>query len=465
MDAWIKGISSDPPLFDDPFKSTNQAAREHIIAHLISKVNPLISIVDREENKIKRSAREPRPSGVATSGPSEGIVAALQMTYQGPGELRSDGPRHDNDFIDITDIRTAPTHDELMSRIPPFLPSNFHNAPHPLPAESMERLLDIQFRLLREELTYVPPYHSVYTLTACSSAPLRTSVQLVCDDFKAPPRSKTKLSDIVEKRGGKYHGFADGQESVMFNVYTNIFFAPLMPDRRGITVGITIDTPPGRARAHQASMRADFWRGMSGKRLMQGGLVALIWKRGNDVTVHLGTLASSLDNLMDSARKDANRLAVRVTFFDPALELLVLQTLKNKFNYSAVLVEAPVMFEAVRPFLEALRVEPESVPFGEYLVHRPPGFFRSFVATPPRFASVPGFSYQLSSLFPSEAGMDDLKMSVNDMNSIEFARQELRRTSRLDPSQADAIVDTLTRKLSLIQGFVMLTFMLYSSSL
>jgi hypothetical protein len=246
----------------------------------------------------------------------------------------------------------------------------------------------------------------------------------------------------------------------MFNVYTNVSFAPLTPDRRGITVGVTFDTPPGRARSQRASMRVDFWRGMSGKRLMMGGLVALIWKRGNDITIHLGTLSSSLDDLMDSAREKANRLAVRIAFFDPALELRVLQTLKNKTNYSAVLVEAPVMFEAVRPFLEALRVEPESIPFSEYLAHRPLSFFRSFVSTPPHYARVPGFSYQLSSLFPSEAGVEDLKMRVNDMDSIELARQELRRASRLDPSQADAVVDTLTRKLSLIQGFVILSSIL-----
>lgn len=457
MDAWIQGISSNPPVFDDPFKSTTQAARDHIISHLTSKVERLINIVDREENKIKRSTREPRASGVAGSGPNEGIVAALEMTYQGPGELRPDGPRHDNDFIDITDIRIAPTHAELMSRIPPFLPANFHSAPHPLPAESVERLLDIQFRLLREELTYEHSILTLHDLTVLFRAPLRTAVQLVCDDFNAA-RRKTKLSDIMEKRGGKYHGFADGQESVMFNVYTNVSFSPLTPDRRGISVGVTFDAPPGRARSNR---RADFWKGMSGKRLMQGGLVALIWKRGNDVTVHLGTLASSLNDLIESTRRDADRLAVRIAFFDPALEIRVLQTLKHKSPSSAVLVEAPVMFEAIRPFLEALRVEPESIPFGEYIVHRPSNFFGSFVTTPPRYARVPGFNYQLSSLFPPETGIIDLKISVNDVASIEFARHELRRASRLDPSQADAVVDTLTRELSLIQGCVMLASVLH----
>ena len=36
-----------------------------------------------------------------------------------------------------------------------------------------------------------------------------------------------------------------------------------------------------------------------------------------------------------------------------------------------ILVEAPVLFEAIHPFLEALKVSPEAVPFGRYLVLRP----------------------------------------------------------------------------------------------
>lgn len=87
----------------------------------------------------------------------DGIISALRITYDGPGELSREGKRHDNDFIDIQDIRIAPTREELLSRAIPFLPANIYDAPHPLPQDSMERILDIQFRLLREELTYVRP--------------------------------------------------------------------------------------------------------------------------------------------------------------------------------------------------------------------------------------------------------------------------------------------------------------------
>jgi hypothetical protein len=242
----------------------------------------------------------------------------------------------------------------------------------------------------------------------------------------------------------------------MFNVYTNLTFTPFVPDWRGISVGIIFDAPPGRARSPQSRVRAAFWEGMSGKRLMQGGLVALVWRDGGEVAVHLGILASSLREVSESSKRDGERVAVRVAFFDPQVELRILQSFKHSRRETGtrVLVEAPVMFEAIRPFLEALRVEPETIPFGECLVHRPPRYFESFQVEPPAYASVPGFSYKLSSLFPPDAGVQDLRMSVTDPASIDQARQELRRASRLDPSQADAVVDTLLRQVSLIQGWV-----------
>ena len=268
------------------------------------------------------------------------------------------------------------------------------------------------------------------------------------------PFSKTKLGDLINKRGGKYRGFADGQESIMFNVYTNVVFTPFTPDWRGISVGVGFDTPPGRARSAQPRARAMFWEGMSGKRLMQGGLVALVWKTGHNVSVHLGVLASSVREVTESAKRDADRVSVRVAFFDSAVELRILQTFKNSEHDIGikVLVEAPVMFEAIRPFLEALRVEPETIPFGKYLVHRSHGFFDNLLIDPPAYALVPGFSYDLSSLFPPGSEIANLRMSVRDAASVDHARQELRRASRLDPSQADAVVGTLMREVSMIQG-------------
>lgn len=277
-------------------------------------------------------------------------------------------------------------------------------------------------------------------------------MQLVWDDL-INKNQKTRLSDIMEKKGGKYRGVADAQNSIMFNMYTNVTFSSLFPDRRGISVGLSFDAPPGRARSPQAKARAAFWEKMSGKRLMQGGLIALIWKYGNEVNVHLGVLASSARDLGASSQKSDARVDVRVVFFDPAVEIRIFNILKDPKAQTGAkfLVEAPVMFEAVRPFLEALQVEPEAIPFKQYLVHRPND--APVYIDPPKYAQVPGFTWQLASLFPPETGVTDLKMSVSDPDSILIARRELKR-SRLDPSQAEAVVDALCREVTLIQGWV-----------
>jgi hypothetical protein len=77
--------------------------------------------------------------------PSEAQLSIIHRVYQAPGG------RHDNDNASIAAISITPTQEELASNLSSFIPSTLHDAPHHLPMHSMERLLDIQFRLLREE--------------------------------------------------------------------------------------------------------------------------------------------------------------------------------------------------------------------------------------------------------------------------------------------------------------------------
>ncbi|KZT72216.1 P-loop containing nucleoside triphosphate hydrolase protein [Daedalea quercina L-15889] len=440
--AWVAGITSAPPTFDDPLTTTSPLARDHIVQHLNSQVDRLVSIVERKAGEMERIQQQMQNLSLATApsgAVSEGLLAALENAYEGPGHLRREGPRHDNDFVDISEVRIAPTHDELICRIPPFLPANLHGAPHPFPSESVERLLDIQFRLLREELI----------------APLRMSIQLVLDDLTSSAHD-TRLADLMRRHGGKYRGHVSGQDAVLFNLYTNVSFTSLSPDRRGISIGLVFDSPPGRARSAQARVRATFWENMGSKRLMQGGLVALIWKRPNrEIAVHLGTIVSSTRDLVDSARASHEHVSIRVAFFDTELELRAIEELRH-FEQDEddvkLLVEATVLFESVRPFLEALQVEPETVPFSNYLVHRPSGHLNRVNVALPAYARLPEFSFQLSSLFSPDAGVDDLRLAVTDQDSVAAVRQLLRERSILDPSQADAVVMALTSELAMIQG-------------
>jgi hypothetical protein len=148
---WHAGVEATPPLFDNPFNNITPAVREHIIETIRDRIKRLVNIVKRDEPKLIES--DLKQKSRATVDVANRFGPALHTTYEGPGDLRPNGPRHDNDFQHISEIRIAPTHEELMIRVPPFLPANFFAAPHHAPADSMQRLLDIQFRLLREELT------------------------------------------------------------------------------------------------------------------------------------------------------------------------------------------------------------------------------------------------------------------------------------------------------------------------
>lgn len=180
------------------------------------------------------------------------------------------------------------------------------------------------------------------------SAPLRQAVQLVHDDLKTQSRKKTKIAELLKNKGGKYRGQADTQDSLMFNVYTGVDFVSLVPDWKGISTSIVVDAPPGRARSNNSHMRTSFWE--SGKRLSQGGLIALVWQSGNDISVHLGVIASSLKDITECVKRDPDRVKLRIIFFDTKLELRILQELRNTQTFGQnikLLVESSVMYEAI----------------------------------------------------------------------------------------------------------------------
>jgi hypothetical protein len=265
-------------------------------------------------------------------------------------------------------------------------------------------------------------------------------------------QKNVKLAKILTSKGGRYRG--EGADSVMFGVYTDIEFSSMMADRKGMSAEMFLSAPPA-ARQKDAKSRVAFWERASGKRLMQGGLVALVWKVRDNVSIYLATIACSGQDIAASAKHDQENIKIRLVFFDPEAELRILQVLKQPALDTGalrLLIEAPVMFESIRPFLEALRVEPENIPFRQYLVHHPAGHLKNVIVEPPAYTRRPNFRYQLASLFDTTAGVPDLKLVATDPISVTNARKVLKDKSRLDPSQADAVVDTLTREVALIQG-------------
>ncbi|CAE7233886.1 unnamed protein product [Rhizoctonia solani] len=443
FDEWSNSIAT-PSGFHDEITSFTDEVRAFLIKNLANGKKQILSVIERNKIHIVDPTKRVVPTGPMSS---EALLANLQRIreHDGPGELRAKGPRHDNDHLLIENIRIAPTHQELMCEIASYLPPNFPGAPHFFEETTSQRLLDIQFRLLREELI----------------APIRMAIQFVVSDIQSPPETETRLSKILKDNGGRYSAQSNNQDSVIFSVFTNVSFEgganaePLELNNRGSSVGIQFDTPPGKARSKQAATREAYWEQVSKKRLMQGGLVALVWQGiSGELDIYIGTVASHPGALKESARKSEDRVSLRVSFFDTAAELRIIRALQTRgYNGTQLLIEAPVFFEGIRPFLEALQNNRGVLPFSQYICHRTEEEIRSAMV-PPSYASTPGFAFELNGLFFPEANVQTLALRPNDATSIEWAKQELSRqgASRLDPSQADAVVDSLTQEVCLIQG-------------
>ncbi|KAG8746574.1 hypothetical protein FRC10_004426 [Ceratobasidium sp. 414] len=442
---WEASFESATP-FDDPCKEMEPRARRFAHSELRKRVESLLSVVDRARAVVvvHQSDTQAQQIQDVANYRHEAILARLQREYQGPGDQRQGGARHDNDKVNIQEIRISPTQDELLCILAPYLPANIPRAPHQHPADGVQRLLDIQFRLLREELV----------------APIRTAIQLLADDLAQPKHVKTELSSILKNKGGRYCGqLAASTDSVIFSVFTNVGFGPFMVDKRGCSIGVLMDTPPtGDARHNNSRQRADYWEAASKKRLMQGGLVALLLKDGaNPLEIFTGLISSNATDLKQSAQANGHRIGIRVSFFDAAIELRVARQLQESQNppkgQMRLLLEAPVFYEGIRPFLSALQREPETLPFADYLRHHAdPEHLSHLPATPPQYAQRPGFTFELNSLLRGAPNSGSLRLDANDPRSIAHARQELVQSSSLDKSQAEAVVDSLTREISLIQG-------------
>ncbi|PVF97899.1 P-loop containing nucleoside triphosphate hydrolase protein [Serendipita vermifera] len=424
----------------DPDEHTRKVG----LADLDRQVGRLNNIIQRETSSITRRGKDSdgsvRESAADIRRHQMNLIGPLEIHYEPAGQLRESGPRNDNDFADISLISIPPTQEEMMCTISPFLPANIPGAPHHLDSDSMERLLDIQYRLLREELI----------------APLRVAIQAMIADLRSPSR-KTMLDTILGNNGGKYNAAINQVDSSLVNVYASVSPRGITIDKkRGVCIDIDFHTPPGAARNRSSVKRADYWRAVSRKRLMQGGLIGVVWKTQQDIQLYFGLISSSADDIQQAARHDESSLSLRVSFFDPLINLRVLQWLetdsRGRKASTIFMVEAPVMYESIRPFLQALTREPTSFPFSRYLVHRHIQRQNEVIGIePPRYTTVlPNFNWNLSCLFDGDP--TNLYLNPHDQVSVEFAREQLRTHSRLDKSQADAMVDCLTREFSLIQG-------------
>ena len=265
----------------------------------------------------------------------------------------------------------------------------------------------------------------------------------------------TLLQPILNKKGGLYVAQTAQLDSVMIRLYTSVSPVRIATDKRGISVELMMDTPPGPARNLSATRRIEYWRAVSRKRLMQGGLIGVIWQSGQEIQLFFGLIASAAHEIQSSVEDTNESMRLRVKFFDPSILVKVMEWSqpgqRARRATRILLIEAPVMYESIRPLLQALQREPTSFPFSRYLVHRQYVAGQPMQVACPRYTITrPDFTWDLRCIVGGD--QPPLHLDPADPISIIQARVALRTSSRLDNSQVEAMVDCLTREFSLIQG-------------
>jgi hypothetical protein len=262
-------------------------------------------------------------------------------------------------------------------------------------------------------------------------------------------RRQTELEKIMEKGGGLYR--SSGRGSVTFSVYTDVHYAGLSRKSQGFSTGLTLRCPPGPGRGSDTKKRLDYWKNAGSKRLTSGSLVTLVLVSRGSSKAYLANLASSADDIAESAADSTECIQVNVIFFDPEVEMDALRKERITIdeNTFALLVDNGVMFESIRPFLKTLgTIDSTLIPFNRYICAQ--DSLSTVDVCPPKYATAPGFRFELQSVAKPGERIDPL--NVNNTESIARAREQLRRLSVLDPSQAESVVNSLTREVSLVQG-------------
>jgi hypothetical protein len=248
----------------------NNAPGEHL-ARYTEMVRDLARAEQLVEHVVRGNLARDNARAAFAEMESERLAQELQTgaempleTEPPPGELRELGARHDNDKVDFRAIRVLPTADEVMCRIAPYLPLQDASAPHlasPFVAGAVDRHLDVQFRLLREDML----------------APVRRAIQAFVDRRPLAHLAPTAATFVFDGED------ADGQrDRVLCALFRKVSLEEFDANvHNGVCVVLKFDqhcdllAKKGRPAAKKAA-RAQFWKDGFGSRLLQPDSLCVI---------------------------------------------------------------------------------------------------------------------------------------------------------------------------------------------
>lgn len=426
----INAISSSLAVLDRMIE-TNQTAQ--IIEGLTATVETICAclpenfMVPNAQQSLTRIRRRLNIGSSLPLAPTQStpqnLSAAFRLTQDLPGNLSTNGARHDNDHESVADIQILPTAQEIVSPRQEYLPLADPTQHH---LSGLAGLLDRQFRLLREDTV----------------GQLRDAVREELSTLAHPKNN----APTTQK----------GQQGVRKLVYHNVHFSRLCVDRRhGLQVVAEFDQPH-QIKNKSTKQREDWWKGS--KLLQVDSLVSFVSSSGKIIFLLVCDPGSPFHGRKDSNSDDKRRSDNNPSLFRQASRASVLLSLAEYKPEDAIwistniglskhrqsLVEFPgVLLPAFQPTLQALQKMSRTLdlPFAEIVA--PDSQASVAVTQPPAYATKRGFSFDLEVL----AGVP---LTLKPGQAFDFIK--LDGGSTLDEAQQFAVVQALSTGLALVQG-------------
>ncbi|KAH7629493.1 hypothetical protein B0T09DRAFT_308653 [Sordaria sp. MPI-SDFR-AT-0083] len=360
---------------------------------------------------------EIHPGARGQSGP-------VRSTF--PMDAHIPGGSHDNDNANICMIQILPTHGEIISRHPEYLPTTDFLQAHFL-EDPVRRHIDTAFRLLR---------HDIF-------GPLKEALNgFLADDEKLTSNAHQLIDNSV-----RAHVYAKAQIQSVF-----------VGQRTGLEVILSFSTPQQLRKSSLADKRR-WWQESS--RLEQGALACYIsHDEGRKrplffVVTHKSTDEQDDDSQDSTLVSKYSDPTVTVKLATESLECLALLVRLHTSKQSGFLVDLPGIipdtFVPVLTNLQRIMSEGE-LPFSQWILpaHGNAGERPQQLTIPlPAYARKQGFVFKLDSITLDKRSSLRLNPSTNHQD-IDLDKFE--NSTGLNPSQCRALITALTREYALIQG-------------
>ncbi|KAI0480764.1 hypothetical protein GGR56DRAFT_664259 [Xylariaceae sp. FL0804] len=352
-----------------------------------------------------------------------------------PGRLSSNGPRHDNDHENVQNVQILPTENEIASARAEYLPTTDSSQFH---IGGIRGRLDREFRLLREDTV----------------GQLRDTVR----------------GQIEAMRGDGLRPAKTANGNVRTHSYLNPVVSHVSFEKdEGIAFVVSFQQPAG---SPEREKRKQWWT--RSKRLQSDGLVCMCSDTG--ATVFFIVAQSSLCTVdepgarrtqVPSQSGEEPQTGIIATLADDEhLSYVTLVPAENstemltralewyrrpQTSHRFCLVEFPgVLLPSFAYTLGALQKMSRhpKLPFADLLA-ADPGDGGTLNIMPPQYTARPGFSFDLSAITDNNTALSYLP---RDTSSAVVTSERLSQCSSLDSTQAESLINTLSRELSLIQG-------------